>query len=204
MKNITSILEKEIETLSLKIISRQIKPLEKELKAERLRIKDLERQIETLTTKLNKVLDKSGSPIRTARSTFRSSTVTKLRKQHGLSQDALGKLLGVGLNTVWLWEQGRTKPRAKQEVAMGELAGLSALALKRRLTAVGLKHGRNKPGRKKGSTNAVLAKKRSTGKNAAKKVAKKTTKKTTKKKVLRKATTKKVAKKTTRRKAKGK
>lgn len=197
MKNITSILEKEIESLSLKIIGRQIKPLEKELKAAHLRTRDLERQVAALTTKLNKVLDQKASPIRAARSTFLSSTVTRLRKQHGLSQGALAKLVGVGLNTVWLWEQGRTKPRAKQEAALTELAGLSALAMKRRLTQVGLQVGRNKPGRKKGSTNAVLAKKRSSAKKTAKKATKK---KAAKKKVRRKATTKKA----TRRKAKGK
>jgi len=196
MKNITSILEKEIESLSVKIIDKKIKPLAKELKAERLRIKDLERQVDSLTTKLNKVLDQKGSPIRTARSTFLSSTVTRLRKQHSLSQGALATLLGVGLNTVWLWEQGRTKPRAKQQEAMAELAGLSEAAMKRRLAKVGLKTGRNKPGRKKGSTNAVLAKKRSTAKKTAEKATKK-------KAVKKKAVKKKVGRRTAPKKATG-
>lgn len=199
MKNITSILEKEIENLSVKIIDRKIKPLEKELKAAHLRMRDLERQIESLTTKLNKVLDQKASPIRAAGSTFLSATVTRLRNQHSLSQGALATLLGVGLNTVWLWEQGRTKPRAKQQEAMTELAGLSAAAMKRRLTKVGLKTGRNKPGRKKGSTNAVLAKKRSTAKKTAKKATKKKVvkKKVVKKKVRRKASSKKTVRRKT-------
>jgi transcriptional regulator with XRE-family HTH domain len=123
--------------------------------------------------------------------TWKASAVSSLRKKHKLSQGALAKLLGVGINTVWLWEQGRNNPRAKQQAGIKELSGLSGLAMRRRLAAVGLSEGRSKPGRKAGSKNKpkAAAKKGAAKKGAAKKGA-------AKKVVARKATKKAVGKAT--------
>lgn len=192
MATFSTIIKNEIRKETDKAVNQLVRPLTKELHAAKIEISDLKRQVDLLTGKLNKVsIAKAAAPSKVA-STFESSSVGGLRKKHNLSQGSLAKLLGVGLNTVWLWEQGRTRPRAKQQEGLDEIAGLSGLALKRRLAAVGLSTGRNKPGRKPGSTKAKLAEK---------KAAKKTAKKATAKKPTRKKATKKAAKKTTRKKA---
>lgn len=184
MATFSTIIKDEIRKQTDKAVNTLVRPVKKDLQAAKIEISDLKRQVDLLTRKLNKVAEaKASAPAKVA-STFESSSVGGLRKKHNLSQGSLAKLLGVGLNTVWLWEQGRTRPRAKQQEGLEEIANLSGAALKRRLSAVGLDKGRNKPGRKPGSTKAKLA---------AQKAAKKTTAK--------KAKRKKVAKKTTRKKA---
>lgn len=181
MANIATLIKNEIRKETDKAVRDNVRPLLKNLQAERIRVRDLERQVNALTKQLNKVgAEKSAaSQVRTA---FRSSTVGDLRKQHHLSQGSLAALLGVGLNTVWLWEKGRTRPRVKQQEGLDEVANLSALQLKRRLTAAGIKEGKSKPGRKPGSTKAVLA-------------AKKAKKKPVRKAVKKRVSAKKVARK---------
>lgn len=171
MTNIATLIKNEIRKETDKAVRSNVRPLLKDLQAERIRVRDLERQVNALTKQLNKLgAQKAAAP--QVRSAFRSSAVGDLRKQHNLSQGSLAALLGVGLNTVWLWEKGRTRPRVKQQEGLDEIASFSPLQLKRRLTAAGIKEGKSKPGRKPGSTKAVLAAKK-TKKKPAKKVAKK-------------------------------
>lgn len=171
MANIATLIKNEIRKETNKAVRDNVRPLLKSLQAERIRVRDLERQVNALTKQLNKVgTQKAAVPV--VRPAFRSSAVGDLRKQHHLSQSSLAALLGVGLNTVWLWEKGRTQPRVKQQEGLDEIAALSPLQLKRRLTAVGIKEGKSKPGRKPGSTKAVLAAKKAK-KKPAKKAAKK-------------------------------
>jgi transcriptional regulator with XRE-family HTH domain len=192
MANIATLLKNEIQKQTDKAVRKSLRPLALQLREEQKRVKDLERQV----AQLNKNIQKGGAAAAKAVSApaaapagnkraWNGSTVTNLRKSHQLSQNALAKLLGVGINTVWLWEQNRTSPRAKQQEGIAALCELSSLQIRRRLTKVGLTEGRSKPGRKAGSKNkpAAVAKK-ATGKVAKKtkaKVAKKTTKKTVRK-----------------------
>ncbi|MDA0667902.1 MAG: hypothetical protein O3A95_10450 [Planctomycetota bacterium] len=181
MANIATLIKNEIRKETEKAVRDNLRPLLKDLQAERIRVQDLERQVNALTKQINKVgAEKATAP--QVRNAFRSSVVGDLRKQHHLSQGSLAGLLGVGLNTVWLWEKGRTRPRVKQQEGLDEIANLSAPQLKRRLTAAGIKEGKSKPGRKPGSTKAVLA---------AKKAKKKPVKKTSKKRVSAKKVTRK-------------
>jgi len=179
MANIATLIKNEIRKEADKAVRTNVRPFLKDLQAERIRVRDLERQVNTLTKQLNKVSAQKTAAVPELRSTFRSSTVGQLRSQHHLSQGSLAKLLGVGLNTVWLWEKGRTRPRVKQQEGLDVIAAMSPLQLKRRLTSVGLSTGKSKPGRKPGSTKAKLAAKKSAAKPAKKKV---TSKKTARKK----------------------
>ena len=67
------------------------------------------------------------------------------RKRLGLSQGALGRLLGVRFNVVSRWELGKSHPNPKREAKLREVLGLDDLQLwqvvhfrnpKRRTTAV--------------------------------------------------------------------
>lgn len=80
--------------------------------------------------------------------------VKRIRKTHRLSQTALAMMVGVGLNTVYLWEKGLTRPRAGAAARVAELAKASAADVKRRLRKVGLTEGMKKPGRKPKSETA--------------------------------------------------
>ncbi|RMH01392.1 MAG: XRE family transcriptional regulator [Planctomycetota bacterium] len=121
---------------------------------------------------------------------FRKETISAIRRRHGLSQASLAKLVGVGLNTVWSWEKGKSTPRRRQLAAIAELRSLGKKEMLERLASVGLESGRKKPGRKPGS--AVAA-----GKKRVAKKKKTTKKKSTKKKATRKTVRRKTAKKKT-------
>lgn len=191
MANIATLLKNEIQKQTDKAVRKSLRPLALQLREEQKRVKMLERQVALLSKNVQKggsvaaaAPAKATAPAAT-KGSWNGSTVTNLRRKHQLSQNALAKMLGVGINTVWLWEQNRTSPRAKQQEGINALGELSALQVRRRLTKVGLAEGRSKPGRKFGSKNkpAVVAKK-AVGKVAKKtkaKVAKKTTKKTVRK-----------------------
>ncbi|MDP7062148.1 MAG: hypothetical protein QF489_04340 [Planctomycetota bacterium] len=172
MANIATLLKAEIKRHTDKAVREALRPLAKQLRVEKKRVQDLERKITKLSNNVAKGSTTAASKGFSKTSTWSHVTVTNLRKRHQLSQNALAKLLGVGINTVWLWEQGRTKPRAKQQDGIRVLEGLSDLQMRRRLTKVGLKAGRSKPGRKPGSKNKKSV--------ATKKVTKKTKKKVVK------------------------
>ena len=198
MANIATLLKAEIQKQTDKAVRNSLRPLAQQLREEKKRVKDLERQVAQLSRKLETggkaVAAPTAAPVAN-KGSWKGSTVTNLRKKHKLSQNALAKLLGVGINTVWLWEQGRTNPRAKQQDGIQVLTELSGLQIRRRLTQVGLEVGRSKPGRKPGSKNKPVAKK------VAKKVTKKAAKKSTTKKTVKKAVTKKAVKKAVTKKA---
>jgi DNA-binding XRE family transcriptional regulator len=77
--------------------------------------------------------------------------VKQIRNRHQLSQTALALMLGVGLNTVYLWEKGITQPRAGARAKIRELSKSGGAEMQKRLRKIGLKEGMKKPGRKPGS-----------------------------------------------------
>lgn len=99
-----------------------------------------------------------------AASRWSSALVKRIRKTHNLSQTALAMMTGVGLNTVYLWEKGLTKPRAAARARVEELARADAREVARRLRKVGLTEGMKKPGRKpKSAAKAKAPKRRKAG-----------------------------------------
>lgn len=85
---------------------------------------------------------------RTAGGRWSPAVVKQIRKRHQLSQTALARMVGVGLNTVYLWEKGLTHPRAGVRARVLQLAKEGAAEIKARLRQAGLKEGMKKPGRK--------------------------------------------------------
>lgn len=88
---------------------------------------------------------------RSAGGRWSPSVVKNIRKRHVLSQTALARMVGVGLNTVYLWEKGLTQPRAGVRARVLELAKVNGAEIARRLKKAGLKEGMKKPGRKPGA-----------------------------------------------------
>jgi len=196
-------LDKEISRRVERLLRPALKPLVTALREERKRVAQLEREVaKLLRAPAASKPPKSGGGKTKASATKTSgdwnAKVTRLRKKHKLSQKALAMLLGVSLNTVWMWEQGRTSPRAAQASKIEELLALGDTAIKNRLQKVGLSEGRSKPGRKPGKASAKKAAKKPAKKaKAAKKPVKKAAKKAkaAKKPVKKAAKKAKVAKK---------
>ena len=98
--------------------------------------------------------------------------VKELRREHKLSQTALAKLVGVGLNTVYLWEKGLTHPRTGVQVKVLNLTKATAEDVRRLLWKAGMKVGMKKPGRKPkvaGKAGAAAKAKPARGKARARK-----------------------------------
>jgi DNA-binding transcriptional regulator YiaG len=191
MPNLASVLKQEILRLARKETRSAIKDIQQTLRLERQQVRELRTELKVQGKELlslRKALEakavalpasKGSTSTRvSAKATgWRKDSVRTTRSKHGLSQQAMAKLLGVGLNTVWLWEKGRNNPRTKQQMAILDLRELSPVQLANRLTAVGLGEARKKPGRRKGSGKAGAgAKATAVGKKSAKKSAKKPSK----------------------------
>lgn len=164
MSKFVQSLDQEIDRLVHAAIRKALKPMQVQLAAEQKRVNQLEKEL----VRLRKA---KGLPAKTtasakAKTKVKSAGVVRdLRSKHALSQRAVSLLTDVSLNTVWLWEQGRTSPRAAQANQLQSLLQLGPTAMRNRLAKVGLKEGKSKPGRKAGS-----------GKKAPKKAAKRATK----------------------------
>lgn len=52
--------------------------------------------------------------------------LAKYRREKGMTQDALGRELGVTPVTVWRWEHGKRTPRPSQVLAIAEKTGIDA------------------------------------------------------------------------------
>lgn len=213
MSTLAKALKSEIQRLAKKEAVAVVKDVKVALKEERMQVKTLQGTIKAQAKEiasLRKALEKGALAVpvaakgpaaakkTTAKTTaksavkgWRKDSVRSTRRLHNLSQNAFAKLVGVGLNTVWLWENGRTTPRQKQQEAVLELRGLSELQLGNRLSGLGLSAGKQKPGRKKkapaaaGTTRKKVSRKKAapkTAQKATKKAASKPARKTTRRK----------------------
>ncbi len=205
MSTLASALKKEIQRLAKKEAVAVVKDVKVALKEERKQVRTLQGTIKAQAKEiaaLRKALEKGAAAVpvvakaKTAAKRgpknvpvkgWRKDSVRSTRRMHNLSQNAFAKLVGVGLNTVWLWEKGRTNPRPKQQEAVLELRGLSEIQLGNRLSGLGLSAGKSKPGRKKKApaaaetTRKKVSRKKAETKPVAKR-SKKTAKKTTRRK----------------------
>lgn len=51
------------------------------------------------------------------------NAIKSLREKAGLTQEQLGRLLGVGQSTVAMWEAGESKPRADKLPELAKILG---------------------------------------------------------------------------------
>jgi transcriptional regulator with XRE-family HTH domain len=64
---------------------------------------------------------------------FSAKSLAAQRKRLGLSAAALARLLGVSALSVYKWESGNTRPRAKQIQAIAALRGMGKREAAQRL-----------------------------------------------------------------------
>lgn len=128
MPNIASILKSEITRLAAKTVRQETEGLKKastayrsEIAALKRRVAALEQQVKKLAkTRVAKTSDtEDGDQSRALR--FSATGLAKQRQRLGLSAAACGRLLGVSALSVYKWESGKSRPRAKQLPAIATL-----------------------------------------------------------------------------------
>jgi len=123
MPNIASVFKSEISRIARKEVRAQTEALKKQSTHYRGQIATLKRQVADLEKLLRKqskgakaVPVASAAEDESARTglRFRSKGFASHRQRLGLSAAQTGALLGVSGQTIYHWEDGKTKPRASQ------------------------------------------------------------------------------------------
>jgi len=195
MPNIASVLKAEIERLAAKAVKAQTRELQAALQGQRKQIVELQKRLsdqDRRITRLPKVAEKAGTAgvaartvVRPKVSGWRRDMVRSIRKRFGITQGQLAALLGVQLNSVSLWETGRTVPRRRQQEGLMAIRDLSKEEVEKRLEELGMGApalGSGRRGRPPGTPSFGYSRK----KKAARKKA--TRKKATRRKTSRRKT----------------
>jgi len=132
MPNIAVVLKEEIARLARKELRSQTQELKKASAQYRTHIAALRKRVETLERQLKKANRAAGrsAPAEeedSEESTSRRFSATRLASQRqklGLSAADFAALLGVSGQSVYKWEHGESRPRARQLEAIAALRGI--------------------------------------------------------------------------------
>lgn len=142
MPNMGQVLKNEMVRLSTKTTKSSFTPLKKEVislkrevSSQRKTIQQLERAMKKLLTEAGKrreaTVQATDEEVQASRIT--AGWVARLREKLGLTREEFAALAGVSSNTVYLWESGRTKPRAEAKAALIGMRKLGVREARRRL-----------------------------------------------------------------------
>lgn len=134
MPNIAAVLKAEISRLTRKEIKVATGLLKKLTSAQRSDIAELKRRVQVLEKQL-KALSRAVAQGGESSSTtgtegipgglrFRAQGMASNRKRLGLSAHDFGLLIGTTGQSVYAWEQGKSKPRAANLAAIAAMRGL--------------------------------------------------------------------------------
>ena len=132
MPNIASVLKTEIARVARKEVRGEVESLRKASSAYRSQIAALKRRVQTLEQDLRR-LGKAKEPVGaaaadetpSAKLRFSAKSLASQRARLGLSAEDCGRLLGTSGQSVYNWEGGETRPRAKHLPAIAALRTLS-------------------------------------------------------------------------------
>jgi DNA-binding transcriptional regulator YiaG len=142
MPNIATALRHEVTRLARKELRTQLDPLKKSVASLRSEVAVLKRRNQALEAALRQAArarpraavpeadEADGKPAR-----FSAKGLATNRRRLGLSAHNFGLLLGVSGQSIYAWEQGRAKPRAKQLTAIAALRGIGKKEAANRLAA---------------------------------------------------------------------
>jgi len=137
MANLATVLKSEIARVARKEARAEVEPLRKANAQYRSAIAQLRRQISGLEKQLKQAKRRVSAaaptvePPGTARR-FSASRLAAHRTKVGLSAAAYGKLVGMSGATIYLWEQGKSRPSAEQLTKLAALRSLSKQAISER------------------------------------------------------------------------
>jgi DNA-binding transcriptional regulator YiaG len=138
MPNIASLLKEEITRLARKELRANTENLKKAVSTYRSEIAALKRRVDQLERQAKRSAKAApAKPLEDAESDgqhrWRAAGFAKHRQRLGLSAADTGKLLGVSALTVYKWEGGQARPRAKYLPAIAELRGMGKREATKRL-----------------------------------------------------------------------
>ncbi len=122
MPNLAQVMKEEVRRLARKEIREATDAMKKQVAQQRRDIAALKRTNEQLTRRLN-VLEKqekqrggkvAPAPEDSAGIRFSAKGLASHRERLGLSAADMGELIGVTGQTIYAWEQGRSRPRDSQ------------------------------------------------------------------------------------------
>jgi DNA-binding XRE family transcriptional regulator len=147
MPNIAAVLKAEMARIARKEVRAGCEGLKKASAAQRSEVAGLKRRVQELDKQLRAlsrtfsrggVVKASSSPAAEADGNagsirFRAEGLASNRKRLGLSAHDFGLLVGASGQSVYWWEQGKVKPRAKYLAAIAELRGVGKREVTKRL-----------------------------------------------------------------------
>jgi DNA-binding transcriptional regulator YiaG len=133
MPNIASVLKAEITRLARKEMRATTDTLRSAVTAYRSEIAALKRRTQALESELRRVrrsiksAERQADEPQTTQSRFSASALASQRRRLGLSAHDMGLLLGTSGQSVYNWEAGKARPRAKY---MSSIAALKTMGKK--------------------------------------------------------------------------
>lgn len=145
MPNIASLLKSEISRVARKELRAELGALKKASSAYRSEIAALKRRAQALEQELRRLARTNGrAPAAAApdadggagKARFSAKGLASQRKRLGLSAADCGRLVGASGQSVYKWEDGKAKPRAKHLPALVALRTMGKKEAARRLAAL--------------------------------------------------------------------
>jgi DNA-binding transcriptional regulator YiaG len=130
MANLASTLKAEISRIARREIRAEVATLRKAATQNRSTIAALKRQVQAVERQVKTsvkgaraaAISDDGEPEKKFR--FRAGGFANLRRRLGISAEAMGELLGVTGQSVYKWEAGKARPRARQLETIASLRGI--------------------------------------------------------------------------------
>jgi len=151
MPNIAALLKDEISRLSRREVRRQVESMRKASTQYRRHIAALRREVASLRQRVLLLVSRvlkhapAASPGPTAApARFAAKGLRAHRQRLGLSASDYGRLVGVGSQSIYNWEQGTAKPRAGYRAALAELRGIGKREAHARLAQLRGKNARRR------------------------------------------------------------
>jgi DNA-binding transcriptional regulator YiaG len=141
MPNIAAVLKEEIARLARKELKSNTDSLKRAVSTYRLEIAALKRRVDQLERQAKRSAKASpAKPLEDAESDgqhrWRAAGFAQHRKRLGLSAADCGKLIGVSALTVYKWEGGSARPRAKYLPAIAALRRIGKREAAKRLEEI--------------------------------------------------------------------
>jgi len=136
MANIGTLFKAEISRVARKELRGEIQSLKKSISSYRSQIAELKRRTQALEQQVRRqgravakaTPDAPAGEEGASRIRFSAKGFAAQRQRLGLSAAALAKILGVSALSVYKWESGKTRPRARQLEAIASLRGMGKRA----------------------------------------------------------------------------
>jgi DNA-binding transcriptional regulator YiaG len=146
MPNIATVLKSEIARVARKEVRAETRELKNAIAPYRAQIADLRRRTRELEMQIKR-LGKASAKVAAAGAAeadtgerslrFSAKGLATQRKRLGLSAQAFGALIGASGQSVYKWEEGKTRPRARHLPRIAELRGIGKKEAAARLAALG-------------------------------------------------------------------